>query len=201
MDANLHRAPSRPVVVLAAATLAPAGCSVEPVQIPTSGSSTTTTTPPPKPVKYSVGDRTGCQDVRQQLSADLPPALPDDKQDGPKWSTRICPFRNDDSLVVLKIQYWETTEDVTGVQPGAKRAEEDFLRRGAAREKDTSLTVGSDARWKREDANGCTIEILDENAVLTAGHSNNKTLTPGNTEECRTPMRTLAKQFFTAVQP
>lgn len=202
MSAKTHRVHIRPVVVLVAATLVLAGgCSVKPVQTPTFSSSTTTTTPPPEPVKYSVGNWKGCQEARQQLSDNLPPALPDDKQDGPKWSTRVCPFRNDDSVVVLSIQYWETTEDITGIQPGAERAKKDFLDRGAAREKDTGVTVGSDARWKREDSNGCTIEILDENAIVSAGSSNNKVPTPGNNEQCRGPVRELAKQFFAAVQP
>lgn len=162
MSPKPHHVPIRPVVAPAAAALMLAGgCSVNPVQTTTFGSGTTITTPPPKPVKYSVGDWKGCQEVRRQLSGHLPPALPDDKQDGPRWSTRICPFRDDDSVVVLSLQYWETTEDVTGARPGAERAKENFLNRGTTGEKDTGVTIRSDARWK-SDSNGCTIEILDE---------------------------------------
>ncbi|MFS8103342.1 hypothetical protein LFM09_40070 [Lentzea alba] len=65
---------------------------------------------------------------------------------------------------------------------------------------DISLTVGSDARWK-EDSDGCTIEILDENAVVSAGSGNKKVPTPGNNEQWRGPVREQAKQFLAAVQP
>ncbi|MEO6088276.1 MAG: hypothetical protein ABIQ18_34700 [Umezawaea sp.] len=177
------------------------GCSVEPIQTPTFSSSTTSTTPPPTPVKYSATGWTSCPEIQQKLSGDLPPPLPEDKQEGPKWSLRICPFRSDDSLVVLRIKYWETTEDITGVHSGAERAKKDFLEDGQAREKDSSVNLGSDVRWKRDDTTGCTLEILDENAVVSAGSSNPKVLTDGKTEQCRGPARELAKQFYAAVQP
>ncbi|MET8759683.1 hypothetical protein [Lentzea sp. NPDC004782] len=177
------------------------GCSVEPIQTPAFSSSTTSTTPPPPPDKYSTSDWKSCSEVRQKLASDLPPPLPDDKQEGPKWSMRICPFRDDDSLVVFRIQYWDTTADITGVHTGAERAKKEFLDRGPARERDNSVNLGSDARWKRDDTNGCTLEILDENAVISAGSSNRKTPTPGNNEQCRGLVRKLAKQFFAAVQP
>jgi hypothetical protein len=192
----------RPVIgVMTAAMVLVGGCSVEPIQTPTFSSSTTSTTPAPTPVKYSTTGWKSCPEIQQKLSGDLPPPLPEDKQEGPKWSLRICPFRSDDSLVVLSIQYWETTEDITGVHPGAERAKKDFLERGQAREKDSSLNLGSDVRWKRDDTTGCTLEILDENAVVSAGSSNPKAPTDGKTEQCRGRVRELAKQFYAAVQP
>lgn len=191
----------RPVIgVIAAAMVLVGGCGVEPVQAPTFGSSTTTTDPPP-PVKYSTAEWRSCSEIQRKLSGDLPPPMPEDKQEGPGWSLRICPFRSDDSLVVLSIQYWETTQDVTGVHPGAERARKDFLERGQAREKDSGLDLGSDVRWKRDDTTGCTLEILDENAVVSAGSSNPKAPADGKTEECRGRARELAKQFYAAVQP
>lgn len=189
------------ISVMAVAMVLVGGCSVEPIQTPTFSSGTTSTTPPPAPVKYSTTGWKRCQEIQQKLSGDLPPPLPEDKQEGPKWSLRICPFRSDDSLVVLSIQYWETTEDITGVHPGAERAKKDFLERGQAREKDSSLNLGSDVRWKRDDTTGCTLEILDENAVVSVSSSNPEALTDGTTEKCRGPVRELAKQFYTAVQP
>lgn len=191
----------RPVIgVIAAAMVLVGGCGVEPVQAPTSGSSTTTT-PPPPPVKYSTTGWKGCPEIQRELSGDLPPPMPEDEQEGPDWSLRICPFRSDDSLVVLSIQYWETAEDITGVHPGAERARKEFLERGQAREEDSSLDLGSDVRWKRDDTTGCTLEILDENAVVSASSGNPKAPADGKTEQCRERARELAKQFYAAVQP
>lgn len=202
MSTKPHRTPNRPIVILITAVMVlVGGCSVEPIQTPTFTSDTTSTTPPPPLVKYSTADWKSCAEVQQKLSGDLPPPLPEDKQEGPKWSIRTCPFRSDDTLIVLRIQYWETTDDVTGVRTGAERAEKEFLDRGQAREKDSSVNLGSDARWKRDDTNGCTLDILDENAVVSASSSNRKTLTAGNNEQCHGPVRELAKQFYAAVQP
>jgi hypothetical protein len=192
----------RPVIgVMAAAMVLVGGCTVEPIPTPTFSLVTTSTTPPPTPVKYAATDWTSCPEIQQKLSGDLPPPLPEDKQEGFKWSLRICPFRSDDSLVVLRIQYWETTEDITGVHHGAERAKKDFLEHQEAREKDSSLNLGSDVRWGRDDTTGCTLEILDENAVVSVGSSDRKAVTDGKTELCRGPARELAKQFFAAVQP
>ncbi|MGZ3143785.1 hypothetical protein ACVDFE_17670 [Lentzea chajnantorensis] len=63
------------------------------------------------------------------------------------------------------------------------------------------MNLGSDARWKSDDINGCTLEILDENAVVRVDSSNRKTPTAGNNEQCHGPVRELAKQFYAAVQP
>jgi hypothetical protein len=179
------------------------GCSVEPIQTPTFSSSTTSTTPPPPPVKYSTADWKGCSEVRQKLIGDLPPPLPEDKQEGPKWSTRKCPFRDDDSLVVLSIQYWETTEDITGVHPAAERARKHFLESNRGRERDRRIELGSDVRWRSSDKadTGCTLEILDENAIMTAHSGSRNSLTDASSEQCREPVRELAKQFYAAAQP
>jgi hypothetical protein len=185
---------------MAVAMVLAGGCSVEPIQTPTFSSSTTSTTPPPAPVKYSAAGLKSCPEIQQKLSGTLPPPMPEDNQQGPKWSERICAFRDDDSLVVLSIQYWETTEDITGAHPGAERAKKDFAERGQSREKDSSVNLGSDARWRDNDTAGCTLEILDENAVVVAHNGNRKTLVDGKNEQCRGPVRELAKQFYAAVQ-
>ncbi|MEV6238146.1 hypothetical protein [Lentzea sp. NPDC051838] len=189
------------ILHISMATALVSGCGAEPIQTPTSGSSSTSTTPPPPPVKYSTSGWKGCTEVRQQLTGDLPPPLPEDRQEGPKWSLRICPFRSDDTLVVLRLQYWETTDDITGVHSGAERAKKEFLDRGPTRDKDSGVSLGSDARWKSDDSNGCTLEILDENAVVSASSSNRKTPSAGDNEQCHGPVRELVKQFYAAVQP
>ncbi|XVV04499.1 hypothetical protein ACQPW3_03520 [Actinosynnema sp. CA-248983] len=202
MSTNSQSSRNRPVIgVVAAAMVLVGGCGVEPVQVPTSSSSTTSTTPPPAPDKYSTAGLRSCPEIQQKMSGDLPPPLPEDNQKGPTWSQRICPFRSEDTLVVLRIQYWETAEDITGTHLGSERARKDFLERGQSREKDQSLNLGSDARWKREVTTGCTLEILDENAVVSAHSGSTKTLVDGDDEQCHGPVRELAKQFYAAVQP
>ncbi|MCG8914575.1 hypothetical protein L6E12_02035 [Actinokineospora sp. PR83] len=192
----------RPVIgVVAAAMALVSGCGVEPIRTPAFSPTTTSTTPPPAPVKYSPTGWKGCQEVQRKLGGDLPPPRPEDEQEGPGWSLRICSFQSDAALVVLSIQYWETTEDITGTHPGAERAEEDFLGRGQAREEDSGLGLGSAARWKRDDTTGCTLEILDGNAVVSVAGSNPKDPAEGRTEQCRGRVRELAKQFHAAVQP
>jgi len=202
MSTKPHRTPNRPITILMTTVMVLAGgCGVEPIQRPTFSSSTTSTTPPPTPVKYSATDWKSCPEVQQKLSGDLPPPQREDKQEGFKRSLRTCSFRSDDTVVVLSIQYWETTEDIIGVHPGAERAKKDFLEREQGREKDRSLNVGSDVRWRQGDTTDCTLEILDENAVVSVGSSDPKAFSEGNAEQCRGPARELAKQFYAAIQP
>lgn len=202
MTTNLQSAWSRSVIGrMTVAMLLVGGCGVEPIQTPTFSSSTTSTTPPPAPVKYSSAGLKSCPDIQQTVSAALPPPMPEDNQQGPKWSVKKCAFRSDDSLVVLSIQYWETTDDITGIHTGTERAKKDFLDGMQGNEKDRAVGFGSDARWRDNDTTGCTLEILDENAVLTAHSGPRKTIVNGDIEQCRGRVRELAKQFYTAVQP
>jgi hypothetical protein len=203
MLTNPRRTPNRSIAVLATACVVLAGgCNVkpiQPIQTPTFSPSTTSTTPPP-PVKYSATGWKGCSDIQEKLS-DLPPLRREDKPEGFKWSGRSCNFKSGDSSIVLYIQYWETTEDINGVHPGAERAKKDFREPENAGEKDSSVHLGSDVRWKPDDTTGCTLEILDENAVVSADSGNGKFVTDGNIEQCRGPVRELARQFYAAVQP
>jgi hypothetical protein len=186
-----------------AAAVVLAGCGVETVgtPAPASGSSTTSTPPPAPAVKYVTSGLKSCPEIRQKLDVALPPALPEDNQRGPGSAERICAFRSDESVVVLSIRYWETTEDITGVHPGVERAEKDFLERGRTRDQDSGVGLGSDARWRDNDTTGCTLEILDDNAVLTAHSGSRTSTTDGRNEQCRGPVRELARQFYAAVQP
>ncbi|MFI9816846.1 hypothetical protein [Saccharothrix variisporea] len=190
-------------VTAAAVVLAGCGGGVEPVPVPvsTSRSSTTSTTPPPAPVKYAAAGLKSCPEIQQRLQVALPPLLPDTDQQGFGSASKVCTFRSDESVVVLSIQYWETTKDITGVHPGAQRAEQDFVGRGSARDKDSSVDLGSDARWRDNDTTGCTLEILDDNAVLIAHSGSRTSLADGRNEQCRGPVRELARQFYAAVQP
>lgn len=193
------------VLVMAAMVLV-GGCSIQRVEPPTFGPApTVTTTPFPSlptglaaPVKYTQAALKSCPEIGQRAGG-LPPSQPDDDQKlGSNSSSRACRFKAAEQTVTLSIRSWDNTDDARGVRPGAEYATKDFTERTNGWEKDSSVNLGSDARWRTKSIAACALEILDENSVLIVSRSSGAAV---DEEQCRGSVRELAKKFYAAVQP
>ncbi|KAA5836136.1 hypothetical protein ABT337_13810 [Saccharopolyspora hirsuta] len=70
-------------------------------------------------------------------------------------------------------------------------------------EEDSSAGIGSESRWAHfVESGGCTLEILDENAVMdTAYYDPSAGDVDPRSEGCREGAREFARKFYAAVQP
>lgn len=185
---------------LAAMVLA-GGCTVKPV--PTT---TFDTTPAPTsssatgPVKYASASFRSCAEIQQKVPG-LPPALAAEPIRAADRFSLTCTFttsKNDDMpMITLDVELYENQQDSSG----AERAKAGFNSLPVVGEKDTSVNLGSEARWKDPGVGpSCRLEVLDENVVMMTTYNRGTKLDPRG-EECRRAAREVVKQLYEAVQP
>ncbi|MEV6240700.1 hypothetical protein [Lentzea sp. NPDC051838] len=182
------------------------GCSTQRVESPTFGPTPTVTTTalptaptnPAGPAKYVTATVKSCAEIGQGTGGRLSPQPDDGRGLGSNSSARSCTVKAADQTEVFNIRSWDNTDDATGVRSGAEHAEKYFMDRTKTWERDTSVNIGSDARWRAKSTTACTLEVLDGNGVLTVGRVSDTSV---DQELCRAAVRDLAKKFFVAVQP
>ncbi|MGW6931209.1 hypothetical protein ACWGE0_14190 [Lentzea sp. NPDC054927] len=194
----------RRIIGVAITTMALAGgCTATPVPTVTySSAPVPTTTPAPGPVKYASASFRSCPEIQQKVPG-LPPALKAEPIRGSDEFGLTCTFttsENDDvPMITLDVALYENRHDSSGVE----RAKLGFTNsKQAGAEKDTSVNLGSDARWADpRDGPSCRLEILDENVVMMTRYSNGGKKLDPRSEECRRLARDVTKQLFDAIQP
>ncbi|NGY58554.1 hypothetical protein G7043_06350 [Lentzea sp. NEAU-D13] len=193
----------RPIIALAITAMALAGgCTVKPVSTTTfSSAPTPTTTPAPGPVKYASATFKTCLEIQQKVPG-LPSPLASEPLRGDDRFSLTCTFttsENDDiPMITLEVELYENLRDSSG----AERAKSGFNATPMGETKDSSLHLGSEARWADPGSGpGCRLNVLDENAVLMTRYNNvGKKLDP-RSEECRRLASDVVKQFYAAIQP
>lgn len=195
---------ARPLIGVTITALAlGAGCTVKPVPTTTYEPVRTPTTRPapgPGPVKYAFDTFPDCQEI-QQKAPNLPPALKAEPQRGSDRFSLSCTFttqKNDGPMITFRVELYENVRE----RSGAELAKSGFSSSPQGTEKDTGVSIGSEARWA-DPGNGpsCRLEVLDENAYLLTGYNSRKQGSDPRGEECRSEARTIATRIFAAVQP
>lgn len=195
MSTKSHQTPDRLVVALTAAALVLAGgCSVPTVQqYPTS----TANSAPPPALKYGLDAFATCAEIQQE-APDLPPPLAPQVSRSATRLVSTCEFTasaGTGPFVTFQVQAFGNEADSSGTEL-AKTAFTAPSPSGA--EKDTGIDIGAEARWPDRGAGvGCTLEVLDENAVMTFTYSSAK----NDDARCRESARDVTKKIYAAVQP
>jgi hypothetical protein len=179
----------------------PQGISITP---PTSA-----TSPAPARAKYTALPT--CRQVTQRVPG-LPPFRSGNETPSASDMLTGCEFQRipDWPRVNLKVSAWrDEKSDVSGpAGPGrgaikAREAYDVTAKPGADPADDgeaDEVTVGEKAKWLTpKDRDSCMLIILDVNAVLILDNKPADKPAP-RSEECRGPLRELAKSFYDAVQ-
>lgn len=191
----------RPLVGVVAAGLAIAGgCGAEPQPVPASVSGTTVSSPTPDPVKYASDTFKSCPEIRQELP-DLPPPLAAEPLEGADRYSLTCTFttsRNDEPMISFQVELYGNQQDASG----AERARSGFSGTPTGAEKDTSVDLGSEARWADPGVGAsCRLEFLDGNAVMITSYNSGAKGFDPRSEECRRGARDIAKRIYETVRP
>ncbi|GGU26573.1 hypothetical protein [Lentzea flava] len=204
MRTKPHRTPKRPFVVLASvAMMIVAGCSAEPVAVPTFSASTSSSSAP-GPAKYASATFRTCEEI-QQKEPELPPApVESERGEGANQFTQECEFTNrkvEGVYFTFRVILYETKQDGYGFHSAAEVARTAFGNTSNSEtEKDVSVNIGSEARWvtPRPDVL-CRLEVLDENAILSIAYQEKGS--NSHSEHCRQGARDVARKIYAAVQP
>ncbi|WP_093150430.1 hypothetical protein [Saccharopolyspora antimicrobica] len=184
------------------------GPAIEPFETPggSDSSPSSPSGPPLGPVKYDFADFPGCLEIQQKLP-ELKMLDGSPGEDATGSPSRVCSFMPVESGAVVigfEARLYGGRENADGFQSGAERAKVSFSEHALSEvEEDRGVGVGSAAHWTRfVEGGGCTIQILDENAVITATYYDPPAgdFDP-RSEECRGGAREVARKFYAAVQP
>ncbi|WP_139190625.1 hypothetical protein [Actinokineospora iranica] len=136
--------------------------------------------------KYSTDTFTGCPDLQQKVP-DLPSPLQKENNKHGVGISLTCTFVGEGGLDERFITFHGEVRGFTH-NPG--------LFSGS--EKDTTVNIGSDARWRPAGTDSmCTLEVLDENAFMVTGFRDEDP----QSERCRESAREIARKIYAAVQP
>ncbi|MDA3646047.1 hypothetical protein LZ318_05700 [Saccharopolyspora indica] len=189
-------------VMLAGGCFAPA---IEPFEMPGGGDEEPSIPAEASlgPVKHVFADFPSCREIQQRVPG---LDLVEGSQDEEKGSSRTCHFNPAESgsiFIGLEVSLYGGREDADGFQSGAERARAFFTKSAISdAERDGSVDFGAEAHWTRFIEDTCTLEVLDENAVITATYHNPRARDKDpRSSECRDGARDVARKFYAAVQP
>ncbi|WP_143060838.1 hypothetical protein [Saccharopolyspora shandongensis] len=216
MIRNSHCAWKWPVIgLLTTALMFTGGCgvpSIEPYTMPTTSDDMATINPPrpsgppPGPVKYAFAAFKSCQEI-QQAVPDLPPPLRPQRGEELGRFSQTCTFttsKDDGSpFIAFRVELFENRQDDFGFHSGAELAKTGFsVSVSPGDEKDGRVGIGSEAQWADPGAGvSCSIEVLDENAVMITSYNSGAGHDDPRSEQCREGAREVAKKIYAAVQP
>jgi hypothetical protein len=196
---------NRPVIGLAITAMGfIGGCGVgdiAPYPTPTYSAETPPSGLSSGPVKYAFATFKSCSEIQQKVPNLPSPLAPQRSADSARLSQN-CTFSASTTHIIFEVELYENLQDASG----PVRAMTDYNAPLLGMEKDSSVSIGSDARWADLEAGGsCTLEILDENAVISFNYYNSSKEAQedpaSRSEKCREGAREVAKQIYAAVQP
>lgn len=176
----------------------------------------TFTTPPAPPKEKYVGDVPDCEQLRRQIPGLPPLRSGNNKPDRSTDLSLYCDFRELGvrPYVSLEMTAWRNDLAKSQYDSGGSRIPPEVGRgRGLARDRFANfsnladdgpvddLGVGEKAKWQRpSNDESCYLIILDENAVFLLRYEG-VGKPSSRSDECRGPLRALAKPFYEALQP
>ncbi|GGU49765.1 hypothetical protein [Lentzea flava] len=184
-------------VLVAGLALLLAGCGE--AKAPETAPPTTAAKASAEPEKYT--GKTGCRYLAQRVPG--LPALLQDSVPGAADQDVLCEFGDPAKggpFVEVTFSTWKN--DPADPGRGRQRARERFASTSNfADDGEADVRLGEKAKWQHR-GTGCQLAVLDENAVLQIRYDvfGGAGLDPSS-EQCRTPLRDLAKPIYDAVQP
>ncbi|MGO1053031.1 hypothetical protein [Crossiella sp. CA198] len=150
-----------------------------------------------------------CQELARKVP-NLPPVRYNKDVSAGGYRGVSCEFATPPtgSSVSVELTSWQSVPNDPRLPPdvisGQRAAQDrftkdtDLVTDGAVRD----LGFGEQAKWQRpSNDDGCYLTILDGNAVLRFRYRAGETPLDPKSEQCRGPLRKLAKSLYDAVQP